>query len=119
MAGPIDLNQLAVDALRRTRDAAYVAVGLSVLGTQRLQARRREVARAAVHDDRVVQLRDGVAAGARQIAGWVDGALVAAASTLEPLEERLPVPARELAGLARASMSALGAQLRQGPAARS
>lgn len=109
MADPIDVNTLAADATRRARDAAYVAVGLGVLGAQRLQARRREMVRAAERDARVAQLRTEVLSGAGQVASWLESSLEASAS----FDERLPAPAREIAGIARTSLAAIGAQLRQ------
>jgi hypothetical protein len=113
MADPIDVNELAAEATRRARDAAYVAVGLGLLGAQRLQARRRQVRRAAERDERLVRLRTDLATGATQVATWLESSLETAASSLEPFEDKLPAPARDVALKARTSLSALGAQLRQ------
>jgi len=112
-----DLSGLASDVANRTRDAAYVAVGLGILGFQKAQARRRGLgplaARARHEDERLAQLRGGIVEGARQLAEWADATTHLLSESLEPLEAQLPEPARELAGKARAGLCAIGAQLRQ------
>lgn len=112
-----DLNGLASDVANRARDAAYVAVGLGILGFQRAQVRRHELAtlagRAGQDDERLTQLRGGVAAGARQLAAWADLTTRVMSMSLAPLEAQLPEPAREVAGMARTGLRAIGAQLRQ------
>lgn len=112
-----DLNALATEMATRARDAAYVAVGLGILGLQKAQARRHELVslatRAGQDDERLAQLRKSVATGARQVAEWVDTTAQTVSASLAPLEEQLPEPAREVAGRARTQLCAIGAQLRQ------
>lgn len=112
-----DLNDLAGDVAARFKDAAYVAVGLGILGFQKAQARRFRLgdlaARASREDERFEQLRAGVVEGVRQLVEWTDATAHVLSTSLEPLEAQLPEPARELAGKARAGLSVIGAQLRQ------
>ncbi|MGH8981462.1 MAG: hypothetical protein ACRDWE_10680 [Acidimicrobiales bacterium] len=108
---------LADEVAQRARDAAYVAVGLGVLGIQKAQSKRRDLTdlatRAGRGDERLVQLRSGVAEGARHLAEWVDATAQVVSASFAPLEAQLPEPAREVAGRARAGLCAIGAQLRQ------
>ena len=46
-----DLTGLATEVANRARDAAYVAVGLGVLGLQRAQVQRQEWAKRLFRDD--------------------------------------------------------------------
>lgn len=99
-------NDITSELVRRARDAAYVAVGLGVLGLQRAQVVRHELVRQERVDEGVTRLRAGVATGTRQIGEWLDG-------TLSVVSAQLPEPARELADKARSGLEAVGAQLRQ------
>ncbi len=100
-----ETNDLIDDLAGFARDAAYVVVGLGVLGFQRAQVRRvaleQTLARAGL-EDRLAEVRDTVASGARQLDGALEGAMQFAEATLQPLEEHLPPAARELAGRAHA-----------------
>lgn len=116
MRGTYDLNGFADDVAHRARDAAYVAVGLGILGFQKAQARRHELAvasRAGREDERLNQLRSDVETGARQLAAWGDMTAQLFSASLAPLEAQLPKPAREVAGKARDGLCAISAQLRQ------
>jgi hypothetical protein len=98
-------HDLTDDVTGLARDAAYVVVGLGVLGYQRAQVHRvaieRRLAEAGM-EDRVAGVREAVAGGIRQLDDVLEGAAQLVESTLRPLEEQLPSPARELAGLAHA-----------------
>ncbi len=114
MTGTPDLNHLVEDVASRARDAAYVAVGLGVLGIQRAQVHRQELARRATEmDQRLSGLRSGLGAGGQQLSEWLDSTVQFLESSLEPLEQQLPAQARELADKAWSQLAALGAQLRQ------
>lgn len=112
-----DTNDFATQVARRARDAAYVAVGLGVLGVQRAQAARHDLTRAADADQRLARLRDEASSGAHQLTGqvteWLDDTIQLLSSQLEPLEQQLPEAARDVAAKARAGICAVGAQLRQ------
>ena len=114
MPGSSDLSDLVHTVASRARDAAYVAVGLGVLGLQRAQVQRQELARrSAEMDQRLADLRAGLGAGGQQLGEWLDTTVQFLESSLEPLEQQLPPQARELAEKARTQLSALGTQLRQ------
>lgn len=113
MPGTNDLSELVEEVAHRARDAAYVAVGLGVLGVQRAQVQRREMARrTAAVDQHLAGLRSGLEAGGQQLGEWLDSTLQFLESSLEPLEQQLPPRVQELAGKARGQLSALGSQLR-------
>ncbi len=111
-----DLPSFAAEVARRARDAAYVAVGLGVLGIQRAQTARHDLLRQDRLDESAARVRAGVATGTRQVGRqvgeWLDGTLSLVSSQLSPLADELPEPARELAGKARAALEEVGAQLR-------
>lgn len=107
-------TEVATEVAHRARDAAYVAVGLGVLGIQRAQVRRHELAkRAGPVDDRMAYLRKAIAAGVEQVDGWLDATVQLLESSIEPLGDQLPAPAKDLAGKACEGVRELRAQLRQ------
>ncbi len=112
-----DLYDAATQMARRAREAAYVTVGLGVLGVQRAQAARHDVTRAVGTDQRLARLRDEASSGTHEltehVATWLDDTIQLLSSQLEPLEHQLPGAAREIAAKARAGMCAVGTQLRQ------
>lgn len=140
-----DHRSLTDDVSRTARDAAYVAVGLGVLGVQRAQVRRRELmgrlgrASGDFHG-RVGELqgrlgsihgRLGDLAGAStalqqqlerfgdalgdlpaeartalvELDGTLDAMITKLETAVEPLEEKLPVPARDVVRQARSQVS--------------
>ncbi len=101
-----DLNDLGSDVTGLARDAAYVVVGLGVLGFQRAQVERRELQRRLAAevpsvDQRLAGVRSAVSTGVQRLDGVVEGASQLVESALEPLEDQLPPAARELAQKAR------------------
>lgn len=108
-----DMNDIATEVARRARDAAYVAVGLGVLGLQRAQVLRQELMRQQRVDEGVARLRTGFVTGTQQIGEWLDDTISLVSAQLAPLEAQLPEPAREFADKARTRLEAVGAQLRQ------
>lgn len=107
-----DMNDLVTEVARRARDAAYVAVGLGVMGLQRVRVAQHDLARQANVDEGVARVRTGVATGTQQVGEWLEGTISLVTSQLAPLGAQLPEPARELAGKARAALEQVGAQLR-------
>ena len=99
------------------RDAAYVAVGLGVLGYQRAQVHRVEWQNRLSHDvsieGRVDDVRQGVAKGFRQIDDLAGSAAHFVETTLQPIEERLPAPVTQLTTKAREQAREVRAQIRQ------
>jgi hypothetical protein len=113
MSDANETSDIATELVRHARDAAYVAVGLGVLGLQRAQAIRHELTHAERPDEEAARLRTGIATGTRQFGEWVEGTLSFVTAQLAPLGAQLPEPARGLADKARCGLEAVGAQLRQ------
>jgi hypothetical protein len=99
------------------RDAAYVAVGLGVLGYQRVQVQRVELQTKLSKDldleQRLGGVREGVAKGIHQIDDLAESATNFVESTIQPLEERLPSSVTQLTTKARAQAREVRTQLRQ------
>jgi hypothetical protein len=99
------------------RDAAYVAVGLGVLGYQRVQVQRVELQNRLSQDfsldERVDDVRQGMAKGFRQIDDLAESAAHFVETTLQPIEERLPMPVTQLTSKAREQAREVREQIRQ------
>ena len=99
------------------RDAAYVAVGLGVLGYQRVQVQRVELKNKLSQDleldQRLGEVREGVAKGIHQIDDLAESATHFVESTLQPLEERLPASVTQLTTKAREQAREVRTQIRQ------
>jgi hypothetical protein len=110
------------------RDAAYVAVGLGVLGFQRAQVQRIELKNKLATDfsldgrfdgvrtnisDGVSNVRDSVSKGVKQIDGLAETAANFVETTLQPLEERLPAQVTQLTSKAREQAREVRTQIRQ------
>ena len=99
------------------RDAAYVAVGLGVLGYQRVQVQRVELQNRLSQDfsleDRVGDVRQGVAKGFRQIDDLAESAAHFVETTLQPIEEKLPASVTQLTTKAREQAREVREQIRQ------
>jgi len=87
------------------KDAAYVAVGLGVLGYQRAQVQRVELSKKLSKDlaldGRLGDVRSNVSKGVRQLDGIVETAAQFVESTLQPIEEQLPASVTHLTTIAR------------------
>jgi hypothetical protein len=93
------------DVNKTLQDAAYVAVGLGVIGFQKAQVRRRELAR-LVGDRTAVnaqldEARDQLAGLIRTVDDRLLPVRQELEGRLEELEGRLPDPARDLVHSAR------------------
>jgi hypothetical protein len=99
------------------RDAAYVAVGLGVLGYQRVQVQRVELKNKLSQDlaleQRLGDVRQGVAKGINQMDDLAESATNFVESTLQPLEERLPASVTQLTTKAREQAREVRTQIRQ------
>jgi hypothetical protein len=99
------------------RDAAYVAVGLGVLGYQRVQLERVELQKRLSgdfsFDERIGDVRHGVAKGVQQIDDLAESATQFVETTLQPIEEKLPAPVSQLTSKAREQAREVRAQIRQ------
>jgi hypothetical protein len=96
---------------------AYVAVGLGVLGYQRVQVQRVELKNKLSQDlaleQRLGDVRQGVARGYHQIDDLAESATNFVESTLQPLEERLPASVTQLTTKAREQSREVRIQIRQ------
>ena len=99
------------------RDAAYVAVGLGVLAYQRAQVERVELQKRLQQDGQIEQrigdVRQGVAKGYRQVDELAESALQFVESTLQPIEERLPASVTQVTTKAREQAREVRIQIRQ------
>lgn len=124
---------------KTARDAAYVAVGLGVLGLQRAQVRRRELLQrlsAAVSTlqqqverlgddlagagsvlqqqvDRLGDLPVDLSAALTDIDDALESVVAKVEAAIEPLEQRLPAPARDAIRQARSQVTTTRQQIRQ------
>ena len=113
-----NLTALSKGVTDLARDAAYVAVGLGVLGLQRVQVQRVELqnklkAQDLDLDQRVQDVRQGVAKGYNQIDDLAESAAHFVATTLQPLEERLPASVTQLTVKAREQAREVRTHIRQ------
>lgn len=123
---------------KTARDAAYVAVGLGVLGFQRAQVRRRELmerlaaAGTALQQqidrlgddlagagtvlqqqvDRLGDVPADLASALSDIDDAVESVIAKIEAALEPFEQRLPAPARDAVQQARTQAQATRRQIR-------
>ena len=99
------------------RDAAYVAVGLGVLAYQRAQVQRVEIQKRLNKDvpldQRIGDVRQGVAKGYRQIDDLAESAVHFVENTLAPIEERLPGSVTQVTTKARQQAREVRIQIRQ------
>jgi hypothetical protein len=98
-----DLNEVTKEVANFARDAAYVVVGLGVLGFQRAQVQRVELQNRLnkgfnfTPEKGLSDVRNVVNRQVRTIDEIVEGAVKFIESSLEPLEEQLPGATKELA----------------------
>ena len=112
-----NLSTLSKGVTDFARDAAYVAVGLGVLGYQRVQVQRVELKNKLCQDfaleQRLGDVRQGMAKGVHQIDDLAESATHFVESTLQPLEERLPASVTQLTTRAREQAREVRNQIRQ------
>lgn len=111
-----NIGSLSKGATDLARDAAYVAVGLGVLGYQRVQVHRVELqnrlSQDLALDQHIDEVRQGVAKGIRQIDDITESAVRFVETTLQPLEERLPAPVTQVTAKAREQAREVRTQIR-------
>ncbi len=121
MPGVTNITTLSKGVTDLARDAAYVAVGLGVLGYQRAQVQRIELKNKLAKDfsldsrlgDVRTNVRDGVNKGFKQIDDLAETAANFVESTLQPIEERLPASVSQLTTKAREQAREVRTQIRQ------
>jgi len=111
-----DLSDLTNEVTTIARDAAYVVVGLGVLGLQKAQVQRVELTNKLGQgpglEDRLAEFRSALAAGVKHVDELVEHAFTFVETTLEPIEEQLPAGARDLAQKARVQARGVRSQIR-------
>jgi hypothetical protein len=119
-----NISTLSKGVTDLARDAAYVAVGLGVLGYQRAQVQRVELQSRLSQDlsldqrmddvrHSVADVRHGVAKGFQQIDSLAESASHFVETTLQPLEEKLPPTVSQLTSKAREQAREVRTQIRQ------
>jgi hypothetical protein len=112
-----NINTLSKGVSDLARDAAYVAVGLGVLGYQRAQVRRVELQNRLSTDfslDQAIdEVRQGVAKGIHQIDDLAESAAQFVETTLHPLEEKLPPTVTQVTTRALEQAREVRIQIRQ------
>jgi hypothetical protein len=112
-----NISNLSKGVTDLARDAAYVAVGLGVLAYQRAQVQRVELQKRLQKDlpidQRIGDVRQGVAKGFRQIDDLAESAVQFVESTLQPIEERLPTSVTQVTTKAREQAREVRIQIRQ------
>jgi len=110
---PNNITSFSKGVTDLARDAAYVTVGLGVLGYQRLQVHRTELQNRLTGEQRLGGVREGVAKGVRQIDDLAESAAQFVETTLQPLEEKLPESVSQLTSKAREQAREVRSQIRQ------
>jgi len=113
-----ELREITDEITRTARDAAYVVVGLGVLGFQKAQVRRQELQKRlaeprTVFEERLGDVRGGLTRRAKDVDETVEQVIGRIEASLGPIEERLPVPARDLVKQAHVQAREARQQLRK------
>jgi hypothetical protein len=99
------------------RDAAYVAVGLGVLGYQRAQVQRVELKNKLTSDlaldQRLSSVRAELTKGVKQIDELLETAAQFVETSFAPLEEQLPASVTQLTSKAFEQAREVRSQIRQ------
>ena len=114
---PTNITNISKGVTDLARDAAYVAVGLGVLGYQRAQVQRVELQNRLSKDfsldQRIGDVRQGVAKGIHQIDDLAETAVQFVETTLQPLEDKLPSSVTQVTTKAREQAREVRIQIRQ------
>jgi hypothetical protein len=117
MPAVTNISTLGKGVTDLARDAAYVAVGLGVLGYQRAQVQRIELKNKLAKDFSLDQhlggVRSNVTKGIKQIDDLAEKAEQFVESTFQPIEERLPASVTQLTSRAREQAREVRTQIRQ------
>jgi len=112
-----NISSLSKGVTDLARDAAYVAVGLGVLGYQRAQVQRvglrSRLSQDLALDQRLDDVRHGVAKGIAQIDDLAESAAHFVETTFQPIEEKLPPTVTQLTSRAREQAREVRTQIRQ------
>jgi hypothetical protein len=113
---PTNISTLSKGVTDLARDAAYVAVGLGVLGYQRAQVQRVELQNRLSQDlsldQRIDDVRQGVVKSFHQIDDLAESAAQFVETTLQPIEDKLPPSVTQLTSKAREQAREVRTQIR-------
>jgi hypothetical protein len=106
------MSDITQEITKNAKDAAYVAVGLGVLGFQKAQVTRRElieVARMQLPDldAPIADARVEISKRVKDIDGRIEELISRIELSLQPAEERLPATAQALIGQAKEARTQL------------
>jgi nitrogen fixation/metabolism regulation signal transduction histidine kinase len=112
-----EFKDITQEITKAVRDAAYVVVGLGVLGVQRAQVRRHELVKRLAEPRTQIEGALGEARGeftkrVKEVDTAVEEVIGRLEATLEPIEGRLPAQARDLVKQARTQAREARQQLR-------
>jgi hypothetical protein len=110
---PTNITNISKGVTDLARDAAYVAVGLGVLGYQRAQVQRVELQNRLSKDFSLDEVRQEVAKGIHQIDDLAETAVQFVETTLQPLEDKLPSSVSQVTTKAREQAREVRIQIRQ------
>ena len=110
---PTNITNISKGVTDLARDAAYVAVGLGVLGYQRAQVQRVELQNRLSKDFSLDEVRQEVAKGIHQIDDLAETAVQFVETTLQPLEDKLPSSVSQVTTKAREQAREVRVQIRQ------
>jgi hypothetical protein len=114
---PTNITNITKGVTDLARDAAYVAVGLGVLGYQRAQVQRVELQNRLSNDfsidQRLGDVRQGVVKGFHQIDDLAETAVHIVETTLQPLEDKLPPSVSQVTTKAKEQAREVRIQIRQ------
>ncbi len=112
-----ELKDVTDEITKTAKDAAYVVVGLGVLGFQRAQVRRQELQKRLSERSQLqghlVDLSGEVTKRVKDVDDAVEQVIGRIEATLVPIEDRLPVPARDLVKQAHVQAREVRQQLRK------
>lgn len=112
-----ELKDITDEISRTARDAAYVVVGLGVLGVQRAQVRRQELVKRLAEPRAQVEttlgdVRGELARRVKDVDEQVESVITRLEEAWEPIEEKLPGQARSLLQQARSQAKEARHQIR-------
>ncbi|HEY7946873.1 MAG TPA: hypothetical protein VID75_04305 [Acidimicrobiales bacterium] len=112
-----EFKDISQEVSKAVRDAAYVVVGLGVLGVQRVQVRRQELVKRLAEPRTQIEGRLDGARGeftkrVKDVDTAVEQVIGRIEASLEPIEERLPTQARDLVKQAHSQAREARQQLR-------
>ena len=111
------MKDITEEISKTARDAAYVVVGLGVLGLQRAQVRRQDLAKRLAEPRAQVEntlgdVRGELSRRVKDVDERIEVVIGRLESAWEPVEERLPSQARSLAQQARSQAREARQQIR-------